>query len=100
MNPPQIIFQRLVQRDMREILRYYQEEASGQIADRFFQTFVRFVERAAGNPTQSHTITPILRRADLPDFPYHFLYKPTTAGIRVLVLRHNKRNPTYGLKRK
>jgi plasmid stabilization system protein ParE len=84
---------------MREILRYYQDEASGQVADRFFQTFIQLVERAAGNPTQFHAITPILRRADLPDFPYHFLYRPTSTGIRVLVLRHNKRHPTHGLKR-
>ena len=84
---------------MREILRYYHKKASGQVADRFFQTFILFVERAAKNPNHFHAITPILRRADLPDFPYHFLYKPTNAGIRVLVLRHNKRNPAYGLKR-
>lgn len=84
---------------MREILRYYSKEASEQVADRFFQTFFLVVEKAANNPTHFHAITPILRRADLPDFPYHFLYKSTTAGIRVLVLRHNKRNPTHGLKR-
>ena len=95
----QVIFHRLVQRDMDGILRYYREEASISVADRFFETFICFVERALANPKGFHPAPEELHRANLPGFPYHFLYREMPHGIRVLVLRHDRRHPSFGLKR-
>jgi len=95
-----VIFHRLVQRDMTGILRYYGEEASDSIADRFFTTFLETVDRALSNPQGFHFWSPVYRRANIPGFPYHFLYREMPYGIRVLVLRHDRRHPDYGLRRK
>ena len=46
---PKVIFQRLVQRDMDDVLRCYTDEAGELVADRFFQTFLQIVERTARN---------------------------------------------------
>jgi plasmid stabilization system protein ParE len=96
---PSIVFHRLVQRDMDGIQRYYLEEAGESVADRFFQLFLSVVERAASNPKRYHPISTALRRATIPGFPYHFLYRETASGIRVLVLRHDRRHPSFGLRR-
>jgi plasmid stabilization system protein ParE len=95
-----VVFHRLVQRDMRGILNYYSEEAPALVADRFFSAFLEVVERALQNPKRYHPISPVLRRADIPGFPYHFLYRDTSHGIRILVLRHDRRHPSYGLSRR
>jgi plasmid stabilization system protein ParE len=97
---PQVIFQRLVQRDMDDVIRYYREEAGDVVADRFFETFLQCVDRALHSPEFYHRVSPILRRTDIPGFPYHFLYRMTDRGIRVLVLRHDRRHPSFGLRRK
>jgi plasmid stabilization system protein ParE len=95
-----VIFHRLVQRDMKGILSYYTEEAPASVGDRFFQTFLEIVDKALQNPNAFHPISSVLRRADIPGFPYHFLYRVATHGIRVLVLRHDRRHPSYGLTRR
>lgn len=97
---PRVIFHRLVQRDMRDILRFYTEEASDLVADRFFSAFLSLVDRARLSPKVFHLIASELRRADIPGFPYHFVYREVPEGIRVLVLRHDKRHPQFGLMRK
>ncbi len=94
-----VIFHRLVQRDMNGILSYYTVEASDAVGDRFFQEFLAVVDKALKNPRGYHLISPALRRADIPGFPYHFLYREMAHGIRVLVLRHDRRHPSYGLMR-
>ncbi len=95
-----LVFQRLVQRDMNEILGYYLSEAGEIVADRFYQTFLQVVNRALENPEYFHPVSPLLRRAPIPGFPYHFLYRSTSHGIRILVLRHDRRHPSFGLRRK
>ena len=96
----EVIFHRLVQRDMNDIRGYYIDEVGERLADRFYESFLAVVNRAAANPNYFHEIRPTLRKAAIPKFPYHFLYRETLKGIRVLVLRHDKRHPSYGLSRK
>lgn len=95
-----IIFHRLVQRDMDGVLAYYRQEAGESVANRFFDTFLDTVSKTVNNPKAFHPISAIYRRANVPGFPYHFLYREISTGIRVLVLRHDRRHPSYGLKRK
>lgn len=96
----EIVFHRLVQRDMNDARRYYAEEASEKVAERFYFSFLNVVEKALEKPGRYHPVHGILRRANIPGFPYHFLYRETANGIRVLVLRHDKRHPSFGLNRK
>lgn len=94
-----VIFHRLVQRDMDEILKYYKDEASISVADRFFETFLLTVDHARSEPRGFHFANSIYRRANIPDFPYHFLYREISTGIRILVLRHDRRHPSFGMQR-
>lgn len=59
-----VIFHRLVQRDMDGILRYYRDEASESVADRFFDTFLSTVEKAVANPKGFHPASESYRRAN------------------------------------
>ena len=51
-----------------------------------------------GVPGRYHFFKGDLRRANLKRFPYHFLYRVAGDCVRVLVVRHNRRHPDYGLK--
>ncbi|MBK1883993.1 type II toxin-antitoxin system RelE/ParE family toxin [Luteolibacter pohnpeiensis] len=84
---------------MNAILDYYGREGSPSVANRFFEAFLNTVARAAANPSGFHVIAARYRRANIPGFPYHFLYRSTVKGIRILVLRHDRRHPDYGLRR-
>lgn len=95
-----LIFHRLVQSDLRIVPRYYEEEGGGsQLADRFFMELERLKLNIHQNPTKFHKISDDLRRANMAQFPYYLLFRCHGERIRILVLRHHKRNPEFGLKR-
>jgi len=97
-----VIFHPSVRRDLTGILRYYEDEGGVGLADRFFETFMVSVESAETHPERSHPSLPgsVFRRATVPGFPYHFLFRETSFGIRVSVLRHDKRHPGFGSRRR
>ena len=47
-----LIFHRLVQRDLRIVLRYYEEEGGSPLADRFFMELERLTLEIHKNPTK------------------------------------------------
>lgn len=57
------------------------------------------VAAAAENPNRFHTVDRNLKRANLKRFPYHILYDVSGETLRILVFRHNKRHPKFGLDR-
>jgi len=91
-------FHRRVQHDLDEILERY-DSISEPLADDFFAEFQIGLEKAIANPRFFHHDASGLRRCNLDRFPYHFLYDIRIDTIRVWVLRHNHRNPTFGLRR-
>ncbi|MEK7953494.1 type II toxin-antitoxin system RelE/ParE family toxin [Luteolibacter soli] len=97
---PKVIFHRLIRKDLDGVLSYYERESGSALADRFFESFLSVVEKALNDPRHFHVAAGVLRRANLPDFPYHFLYREKPFGIRVLVLRHDRRHPDFGLRRR
>ncbi len=63
---------------------------------RFLDEFERVAGMLAREPGLG---TPAgAERASFPlhRFPYTLIYKPTSGGIRVLVLRHQHRDPQFG----
>ncbi len=95
-----LIFHPLIQRDLDGILKYYSDEVSDVVADQFFEAFLAIVNQAKENPKRFHFENAVLRRAKIHGFPYHFLYREISSGIRVLVVRHDKRHPSFGMRRK
>ena len=94
-----VIYHRLAARDVRGILAYYEAESGSQLAKRFFADFLRTVAKALENPRHFTPAGEVMRRANLDEFPYHFLYEERPWGIKVTVVRHHRRSPRYGASR-
>lgn len=54
---------------------------------------------ALANPDRSHSIKPGLHRANPNRFPYHVIYREIQGGIRVILVRHHRRHPQFGMER-
>ncbi len=96
----QVIYHKLIQEDLREALDYYETEGGSTLADRFFDEVEVAAAKAIKNPTGFHFEVDDLRRVRLENFPYHFLYRDHGFAVRFLVLRHDSRHPSYGLRRR
>ena len=94
-------FHPLVQKDFNAILAYYETEAGLQVADRFEAEFRAAVVCINAAPRQFpfYLNQRRFRRCRLSTFPHLILYRETTATIRIMVLKHVKRAPGYGLRR-
>ena len=82
--------------DVDEACRRYRKKASGRLIVRFLDEFDRVARLLAREPGLG---TPAGdQRASFPlhGFPYTLIYKPTGPGIRVLVVRHQHRDPEHG----
>lgn len=95
----EVIYHRLIQPDLSSALRFYNKEGGTPLGDRFFEAVESTVTKVVKHPGRFHFIAPVLRRAGLKNFPYHLLFEEREAGIRILVLRHHKRHPHFGLGR-
>ena len=89
-----------VQTDIRKILGYYIQESGIALAEDFFEEFNRKIQFAIEKPESFHYDPSGLRRVNPDKFPYHFLYQQRSQSIYVLVLRHHRRSPRYGLDRR
>ena len=92
-------FHPLIREDLREILRYY-DERSDSAGDRFYQEFETAVEKIEEKPLRFHRIDAIRHRCNLKKFPYHLVYEIYGNKIFITVLRHHKRHPSFGMRRK
>ncbi len=92
-----LIFHHLVQRDLRLVLHYYEEEGGIPLADRFFSELELLTQEIEKNPTKFHKIHGEIRRANMAQFPYHLLFRCDQDPIRILILRHHKQRPKLGL---
>ncbi len=88
-----------VRHDVREALAYYGED-SEQLADDFWGELLACITSVAGHPERQHFDLCGLRRCNLRRFPYHFLYRTEADHIRILVVRHDKRHPSFGTRRR
>ncbi len=96
----QVIYHRSIRKDLRSALAYYDYEGGSILGDRFFSEAEEASNNVLGNPQGFHFISPKYRRASLRSFPYHFIYEENDQRVRFLVLRHDKRHPNFGLRRK
>lgn len=94
----EVIYHPLVRRDVLEILRYY-NNISIRLDEDFRDELRAAIRKAAINPSRFPPAASGFRRANLKRFPYHFLYEVQPAVIRIMVVRHNKRHPQFGLNR-
>ena len=84
------------EQDLTDAFRFYKREAGTGVAKRFLVEFERVISLLQefpeiGTPTNEHR-----RSYPLSGFPYSVIYRHVNADIRVLVVRHQSRNPDYG----
>jgi plasmid stabilization system protein ParE len=94
----EVTYHPLARRDVVRILRYYRKIALN-LANEFESELRSVINRAATNPLRFRPTGADLRRANLKRFPFHFLYEIRPSGIRILIVRHNKRHPDFGRER-
>ena len=70
-----VVFHRLIKKDLRSALAYYDSEGGQALGDRFFEDVEATVSRIRANPDRYHFVSEGLRRAQLTTVPYHFLYE-------------------------
>ena len=89
----------LVRQDVLEAARKY-HDVSPRLAEEFDTELKASIAKAAENPLRFHPADQGFRRANLKRFPYHFLYDVQPGFIRVMIVRHHKRHPEFGLDRR
>lgn len=95
----EILYHSAVQREIRGILDYY-EAICYRLADDFWAELSEAFDYARRFPERHHFDASGRRRGNLMRFPYHFLFRTSESQIKVTVVRHNSRKPTYGIRRK
>lgn len=88
-----------VEQDVDQALQRY-DAVSQKLGDEFKIELRRMISLAAANPGKFHLIKDGLHRVNLLRFPYHFIYREISDGIRVTLVRHHRRHPDFGMKRK
>jgi hypothetical protein len=91
-------FHKRVQLDLNEILEKY-DAISNELGDEFFAEFQIVLKKVYSSPRFFHFDSSGLRRCNFDRFPYHLLYDIQSNAIRIWVMRHNQRNPGFGLRR-
>src|SRR5712691_8950760 len=86
--------------DIAQVMKYYEQVASADLADEFYAELQRLMSEVAKRPESFQIRERDIRRANLRRFPYHFLFRVVSDAVRILVVRHHKREPSLGTGRR
>ncbi len=95
-----LTFHPRVYSDVDEIMMHYEEISGTPLADEFYDEFIRFVRQAAADPGHYPIRRRDVRRVNFRRFPYHVLFRVVGNYVRILVVRHHRRHPTFGTSRR
>lgn len=91
---------RFAARDLVEAARHYEAEAGAGLARRFLDEFERMAKLLEDFPGIGTPTSEGLQSFPLVGFPYMLIYRQEDGGIRILVVRHQSRDPEYGESRR
>ncbi len=94
-----LVLHRRVRSDVDEIMGFYERAEHPELAQEFYRELRAFMLEAAQRPGRYHFLKADLRRVNFKRFPYHFLFRIVGDSVRILVVRHHRRHPEYGLER-
>ena len=97
-----VTYQRLVNREVNDICDYYDGKSQG-LGNRFFHEFLACVEGIKANPFRWPPVadSPDKRKAQFKTFPFVMVYRvPDAQNLRILIVKHSRRDPGLGLRRK
>ena len=97
-----IEFHPAVQEDFNQALDYYEAEGGLHLADRFEGEFCACVAAIKRAPRQFsfYLKSDVLRRIRLESFPYVIVYREKGAVVRIVLLKHERRHPRFGMGRR
>jgi len=84
------------EQDLAEAFRFLRREAGVGIARRFLEEFERVMNLLEQFPDIGKLTSENRRSLPLTGFPYAVIYRHVDSGIRVLVVRHQHRDPVHG----
>lgn len=93
-------FHRQVASDISRIMDYYEAVSGSKLADEFYAELQAFFRKASESPESYSLREDDLRRVNLERFPFHFFFRIVNERVRVLVVRHHRRQPSTGLRRR
>ena len=82
--------------DLAEAVRFYKREAGVGLARRFLSEFERVVELLEQHPGLGQPTNDGRRMHPLTAFPYSVIYRSDEEVLRILVVRHQSRDPDIG----
>lgn len=94
-----LTFHIAVQREVDEACALY-DERKEHLGNEFFQEVERVLDLVAANPQAYPLASRGRRKAHLMRFPYTIFYRIHPDRVRILTIRHDKRDPNYGAGRK
>jgi len=86
-------------RDAREIAAMY-AEVSDKLRDKFWKEIDDAINNIEQFPERHHYDPSGRRRSNLKRFPYPILFEERLECNRVIVIRHDHRHSSYGLRRR
>jgi plasmid stabilization system protein ParE len=87
------------EQELTEAFRFYRREAGDGLARRFLDEFERVIKLLEEFPDIGKPTGEDRRSFPLMGFPYSVIYRHVNAEIRVLVVRHQNRDPEHGEQR-
>ena len=85
--------------DIRDVAEHY-AEISERILAAFWSELDSVLASVQRNPRSHHFASCGLRRANFHKFPYHVLYEVDKDVVYLVVLRHDRRHPDFGIDRR
>jgi plasmid stabilization system protein ParE len=86
--------------DLAEAVLFYKREGGARLVKRFLEEFKRVAKLLDDYPYFGTAAGGERRIYPLHTFPYSLIYRPTNLGVRILVIRHQRRDPQHGQERK
>lgn len=86
--------------DLAEAAKFYRREGGRAVAARFLDEFERIAELIGKYPEIGTPTGGERRGFPLTGFPYSVIYRALGSGIRILVVRHQNRDPQHGEQRR
>ena len=87
-----------VRHDLQEAYAYY-ASISDRLAEDFWNEISDSIKRIEANPEAHHFDASGIRRCNVKRFPYNILFAVLHDRIRIGVVRHNSRAPSFGVRR-
>ena len=88
------------QKELNEAFEFYQGRGGKLLAKAFLNEIQRAAILLESNPTFGVIISETRRRFLLKRFPFLLIYRIDEAGIRILAIAHQRRQPGYWNKRR